>query len=30
MEIDIMGADKDCALFGECKWTNEKTYVFVK
>lgn len=23
-EIDIMGADKDCALFGECKWTNEK------
>ena len=23
-EIDIMGADKDCALFAECKWTNEK------
>lgn len=23
-EIDIMGADKDFALFGECKWTNEK------
>ena len=23
-EIDIMGADKDSALFGECKWTNEK------
>ena len=23
-EIDIMGADKDTALFGECKWTNEK------
>ena len=23
-EIDIMGADKDPALFGECKWTNEK------
>ena len=20
-----MGADKDSALFGECKWTNEKT-----
>lgn len=23
-EIDIIGADKDAALFGECKWTNEK------
>lgn len=23
-EIDIMGADRDTALFGECKWTNEK------
>ena len=23
-EIDIIGADKDTALFGECKWTNEK------
>ena len=24
-EIDIMGeADKNTALFGECKWTNEK------
>lgn len=23
-EIDIIGADKDSALFGECKWTNEK------
>ncbi|MDD6728711.1 MAG: ATP-binding protein [Eubacteriales bacterium] len=23
-EIDIMGADKDSALFAECKWTNEK------
>lgn len=23
-EIDIMGADKDTALFAECKWTNEK------
>lgn len=23
-EIDIMGADKDMALFGECKWTNER------
>ncbi|MEG2396946.1 MAG: ATP-binding protein [Oscillospiraceae bacterium] len=23
-EIDIMGTDKDFALFGECKWTNEK------
>ena len=23
-ELDIMGADKDSALFGECKWTNEK------
>ncbi|MDE5605321.1 MAG: ATP-binding protein [Eubacterium sp.] len=23
-EIDIMGTDKECALFAECKWTNEK------
>jgi len=23
-EIDIMGTDKDNALFAECKWTNEK------
>jgi hypothetical protein len=23
-EIDIIGSDKDSALFGECKWTNEK------
>lgn len=23
-EIDIMGTDKDIALFAECKWTNEK------
>lgn len=23
-EIDIMGADKDAALFAECKWTNER------
>ncbi len=23
-EIDIMGANKDSALFAECKWTNEK------
>lgn len=23
-EIDIMGTDKNAALFGECKWTNEK------
>lgn len=23
-EIDIMGADRDTALFAECKWTNEK------
>ena len=23
-EIDIMGADKDSVLLGECKWTNEK------
>lgn len=23
-EIDIIGTDKDSALFGECKWTNEK------
>ena len=23
-EIDIMGTDKDSALFGECKWRNEK------
>ncbi len=29
-EIDIMGEqDKDCALFGECKWTNEKVDVGV-
>ncbi len=27
-EIDIMGEqDKNCALFGECKWTNEKVDV---
>ena len=30
MEIDIMGEqDKDCALFGECKWTNEAVDVGV-
>lgn len=23
-EIDILGTDQDSALFGECKWTNEK------
>ncbi len=23
-KIDIMGTDRDSALFGECKWTNEK------
>ncbi len=23
-EIDIMGADKNAAIFAECKWTNEK------
>jgi hypothetical protein len=23
-EIDILGVDNDSALFGECKWTNEK------
>lgn len=23
-EIDIMGTDKDAALFAECKWTNER------
>lgn len=23
-EIDIIGTDRDSALFGECKWTNEK------
>ena len=23
-EIDIIGTDKNSALFGECKWTNEK------
>ena len=23
-EIDIMGTDKDSALFADCKWTNEK------
>lgn len=29
-EIDIMGEqDKNCALFGECKWTNEKVDVGV-
>ncbi len=28
-EIDIMGDDRDCALFGECKWTNEKADVSV-
>lgn len=29
-EIDIMGEqNKDCALFGECKWTNEKVDVGV-
>ena len=29
-EIDIMGEqDKDTALFGECKWTNEKVDVGV-
>ena len=28
-EIDIMGADKDSALFCECKWTNEKVDVGV-
>ena len=30
VEIDIMGeSDKDTALFGECKWTNEKVDVGV-
>lgn len=24
VEIDIMGTDRDSALFAECKWTNEK------
>jgi len=28
-EIDIMGVDKDAALFAECKWTNEKIDVGV-
>lgn len=28
-EIDIMGTDKDSALFGECKWTNEKVGIGV-
>lgn len=28
-EIDIMGTDKDSALFSECKWTNEKVDVSV-
>ncbi len=28
-EIDIMGADKDSALFAECKWTNAKVDVGV-
>jgi hypothetical protein len=28
-EIDIMGTDKDSALFGECKWTNEKVDINV-
>ena len=28
-EIDIMGDDKDSALFAECKWTNEKVDVGV-
>ena len=28
-EIDIMGSDKDSALFGECKWTNEKVDISV-
>ena len=28
-EIDIMGADKDSALFAECKWTNEKVALSV-
>ncbi len=30
IEIDILGtADKDTALFGECKWTNQKVDVGV-
>ena len=28
-EIDIMGSDKDSALFGECKWTNENVDISV-
>ena len=28
-EIDIMGADKNEALFAECKWKNEKTDINV-
>lgn len=28
-EIDIMGTDKDSALFGECKWKNEKVDLHV-
>ncbi len=28
-EIDIMGTDKDAALFGECKWTNDKVDIGV-
>lgn len=28
-EIDIIGTDKDYALFGECKWTNEKVDLHV-
>lgn len=28
-EIDIMGTDKDSALFAECKWTNEKVDLHV-
>ena len=28
-EIDIMGTDRDAAIFGECKWTNEKVDVKV-
>lgn len=28
-EIDMIGADKDAALFAECKWTNEKADIGV-
>lgn len=28
-KVDIMGADKDAALFAECKWTNEKVDIGV-